>query len=288
VPANDKRAEGDLEYFLPLRTALDHVRDVMRLHPSLAGASSTVFGDDSLQVGILNSRSFTSLSRLIVGQMARRDACPDKRFRTSIIELNSLLQLPRRRQSHQLSNRLDVGYDISLFHGAHIFDTVELGEGYSLMPYRHLSEHINDEWLEDVAPDQLRHRNWDSICAVVYQFRWKPEIRSPNSHSDSLIRRMPPSFHGRVSAFANLLAVSTGMPHRWMMTIEGCVPRASSELLGLIHTCGSTRKGRSIGHLFSPFQKPPIVDPGLIKNVRQHVFETDFGAYTELALSLPL
>lgn len=275
--------DGDQEYFAPLRTALDHVRNVMRLHPSLTCISSTVFGEEGLQVGILNARSFTSLSRLIVGQMARRDACPDKRFRTSIIELNSLLQLSGGRQSHPLSNRLDIGYDIALFHGARILDTVELGKGYSLMPYSRLREHIDDEWLEDVAPEQFRHRNWDSICAVVHHFRWKPEIRPPNSHSDSLVRRMTPSFDGRVSAFANLLAVFTGMPHRWMMTIEGCVPRASSDLLGLIHNCGSTRKGRPIGHLFGPFRVPPIVDPALIKNARQHVFEIDVGAYAELA-----
>ncbi|AGI65903.1 hypothetical protein OAN307_c01320 [Octadecabacter antarcticus 307] len=163
--------DGDQEYFVPLRTALDHVRDIMRLHPSLTCVSSTMFGADGLQVGILNARSFTSLSRLIVGQMARRDACPDKRFRTSIIELNSLLQLSRGGQSHPLSNRLDIGYDIALFHGDRVLDTVELGEGYSLMPYSHLRENVDDEWLEDVAPDQLRHRNWDSICAVVHEFR---------------------------------------------------------------------------------------------------------------------
>lgn len=274
--------DRDQEYLAPLRTALDHVRDVMRLHPSLTCVSSTVFGDDGFQVGILNARSLTSLSRVIVGQMARRDACPEKRFRSSIIELNSLLQLSGGRQNHPLSNRLDIGYDIALFHGARVLDTVELGDGYSLMPYSRLREHVDDEWLEDVAPDQVRWRDWDSIFAVVHRFRWKPEIRPPNSYDSSLFRGMPPSFDERVSAFANLLAVSNGIPLRWMMTIEGCVPRASSDLLGLIHNFSSARKGRSIGHLFAPFRETPIFDHELIRNARQHVFETDGGAYAEL------
>jgi hypothetical protein len=74
---------GSAAYYMPLRTALAHVREVLCLHPSLACASKTVFGNDGLQVGILNGNSFTSLSLMIVGQMARHNASLDESFRTS-------------------------------------------------------------------------------------------------------------------------------------------------------------------------------------------------------------
>jgi hypothetical protein len=274
---------GSAAYYMPLRTALAHVREVLCLHPSLACASKTVFGNDGLQVGILNGNSFTSLSLMIVGQMARHNASLDESFRTSITDLDSLLQLSRGAQSHPLSNNLDLGYDIALFHGAWVRDTVTLGEGYSLMPFSQLYEYIDREWLEDVAPDQLRNRHWQSVCAIVHQFRWKPEIRPPNSYNDRKVRRMPPSFDSRVSEFANLLAVSIGAPFQWMMTFEGCVPRAASDLLGLIHNSGSSRKGRSIGHLFDPFKEGQKVDIEAIRIAQQHSFKKGCGASAELA-----
>ena len=271
------------EYYMPLRTALDHVCDVMRLHPSLACASKTVFGDDGLQVSILNRSSFTSLTRIIVGQMVRHNSNSKKNFRGPIAELSSLLQLSRGGRSHSLSNHLDLCYDIALFHGAWVRDTVDLGEGYSLMPYSELCEYVDSEWLEDIAPEHLRHRHWEAVFAVVHQSRWEPEIRPPDSHDDRTVRGLPALFDRKISDFSNLLAVTTGAQVHWMMTFEGCVPRAASYLLGLIHGNISSRKGRSIGHLFDPFKKGQIVDLEAIEIARKHSFKRDCETSTELS-----
>lgn len=274
---------GSEDHFKPLRIALAHVRDVMRLHPSLICASRTVFGCDGLQVGILNGSSLTSLSRIIVGQMVRRDISSKKSFRGPIAELNSILQLSRGKRTHPLPCQLDLGYNIALFHGAGVQDTVDLGGGYSMMPYSQLYEYVDNEWLEDVAPDQLRNRNWLSVFAIVHQFHWKPEIRPPNYHRDDFSRSPPAKFDRWTSEFANLLAVSTGKPIRWMMTIDECVPRAASDLLGKVHDRGSARLGRSIGHLFDPFKQVEPVDLELVKHFRRHFSKIDDTAYAELA-----
>lgn len=274
---------GNMEYYKPLRASLDPVRGVLHSHPGLAGALGRVIGNDDVQVGILNGSSWTCLTHLIVGQMARRKVSSEKCFDGAVTELNSLLQLSRRKRSSPLPNDLDLGFDIALFHGAHIQNVVDLGEGYSLMPYSQLSEYIDNKWLEDLAPDQIRHRNFKSICAIVHPFRWKPEIRDKNSMGNQKIKRLPFLFERWVIEFANLLSVSLETPVVWMMTLEGCVSRTTCELLGQTHSPSSTHRGRSVNHLFDPFRKEQVSDEPLIEEARRHFINRRETAYAELA-----
>lgn len=274
---------GNAEYYKPLRASLDPVRGVLRSHPCLTRAMGLVVGNDDLQVGVLNGSSWISLSHMIAGQMARRKNLLEKSFGGTVTELNSLLQLSIGRRSSPLPSDLDLGYDIAIFHGAQIRDKVDLGEGYLLMPYTQLSEYVDDEWLEDIAPDQIRHRSWQSFCAVVHPFRWKPKIGARDSVEDQPVRMPPPLFQRWVSEFMNLLAVSLGKPFAWMMTLEGCVPRTACDLLGVSHISGPTQRGRSVGHLFDPFKNKDIANSQLIEDVKELFAKRRETSYAELA-----
>ncbi|NVJ64322.1 MAG: hypothetical protein HWD84_08860 [Flavobacteriaceae bacterium] len=274
---------GNAEYYQPLRSSLDPVRGVLHAHPSLARALGRVIGNDDLQVGILNHSSLVSLSRLIVGQMAWRNAHIEKGFEGAAADLSSLLLLANGSRSSPLPGDLDVGLDVALFHGAHFEDTVDLGEGYALLPFSELGEYIDNEWLEDIAPEQIRHRNWQSVFAIVHSFRWKPAIRPKTANIDHTVRSPHPLFQRWVVEFANLLAASVGKPITWMMTLEGCVSRSASELLGMHHSYASAHRGRSINHLFDPFKKEKVVDYRLVDDARFLFAKRRETAYPELA-----
>lgn len=274
---------GNTEYLKPLSASLSSVRGVLRSHPSLSRALGLTIGVDDFQIGILNGSSWTSLSYLIVGQMARRDALSEKSFTKPVAELNSLLQLSNGTCSSPLPSDLDRGFDVELFHRVYIQNYVDLGEGYLLMPYSQLSDYIDSEWLEDIAPDQVHHRDFRFVCAIVHSFRWNPEIHPRNSESKRRVRTPPPLFRRYAAEFMSLLAVSQGKPITWVMTLEGCVSRYASCLLGKIHSKGSTRKHRSIGHLFDPFNKEQATDRQIIEEARGLFAKRRDTSYPELA-----
>ncbi len=274
---------GNTEYYKPLRAALDPVRGVLRSHPVLARALGRMIGNDDVHIGILNGSSLTGLSQIIVGQMKLRKARKKRSFEETAADLNALLQLAAARRPSPLSNDLDLGLDIALFHGIHIRDKVGLGEGYSLIPYSQLTEYVDKEWLEDLAPDHMRSRRWQSICAVVHPFRWQPSIRAKNSEIVEPTRRVPPLFHRWAQEFANLLAVCTGKPLTWITSVEGAVQRSACDLLGAPHRVSNSHRGRSINHLYDPFKKDDITDTALIEETRSLFAKRRDTAYPELA-----
>ncbi len=274
---------GNAEYYQPLRTALDPVRGVLRSHPVLARALGPMIGNDDVHIGILNGSSLTGLSQIIVGQMKLRKVRKKRSFEETAADLNALLQLAAARRRSPLSSDLDLGLDIALFHGININDKVDLGEGYSLIPYSQLTEYVDKEWLEDLAPDHMRSRRWQSICAVVHPFRWQPSIRAKNLEIVESTRRVPPLFHRWTQEFANLLAVCTGKPLTWITSVEGAVQRSACDLLGIPHRAGTTHRGRSINHLYDPFKKNDITDTALIEETRSLFAKRRDTAYPELA-----
>ena len=96
---------GNAEYYKPLRASLDPVRGVLRSHPSLTRALGVLLGNNDLQVGILNGSSWTSLSHLITGQMARREARSETSFVGAVAELT--IATPRHEHLHQSRTELE-------------------------------------------------------------------------------------------------------------------------------------------------------------------------------------
>lgn len=274
---------GHAAQMASLRASLTTVKDILRSHPRLSRALGRTVGIEDFLIGILGGSSGTCLNRLIVGQMARRDALPVDSFRQSIAELNSLLRLSHGGQLFPPASNLDQGYDVELFQGAHIKSCVDLGEGYLLMPFSQLSEYIDAEWIDDVAPDQVRYRDFSCVCAIVHPFRWRPELLPRNTLSSHRIREQPLLFRRYAAEFMDLLSVSLEAPVTWIMTLEGCVSRIASDLLGKIHDKGSYQRGRPVAHRYDRFKQMDVADAQLIECAKRIFANRRETSYPEFA-----
>ena len=246
---------GNAEYFAPLLAALNPVRGVLRDHPVLAKTLDRRIGDDEVQVGILNSTTLTGLSQMIVGQMAQNRSATKDGFLNTASSLNSLLLPTVSGTEPNRTDAIDVGMDIAVLYGIRTKSETVLGEGYSLVPFNSLDDYVDPAWFQEVAPEHVQWRKTEGISAIVHRFRWRPEIRNKQSFSDGAYKAPHPQFHRWIEEFSNLLAVSLGTRISRIITLEGCISRVASDLLGQHFGPNSPIKGRSISHLFSAFSE---------------------------------
>ena len=274
---------GTNEYFAPLKAALDPVRGVLRDHPVLAQALGRQIQVNDVQVGILNGSSLTSLNALIVGQMALNPAASLQGFLQSASKLNVLLLSSMSQAKPGDADDLNVGMDAALFFGLRIPQEIDLGEGYALVPLEHISEYVDRSWLQEVAPEHVRRRRIEGIFAIVHRFSWKPSVRNRHSMVEGAYKAPPPLFHRWTEEYSNLLAVTLGMRTSRIMTLEGCISRTASELLGQHHGPNSPQKGRSISHLFDPFTEFTDADVSQLERAKDLFSRRATTAYADLA-----
>lgn len=244
---------GNAEYFAPLVAALNPVRGVLRDHPVFAKALGRRIGDDEVQVGILNSATLTGLSQMIVGQMAQNPSVTKEGFMKTASSLNSLLLPTASDTEPNRTDAINVGMDIAVLYGIRTKSEIALGEGYSLVPFNALKDYVDPVWIKEVAPEHVEWRKTEGISAIVHRFRWTPTIRNKYSFSEGVYKAPPPLFHRWIEEFSNLLALSLGVRVSRILTLEDCISRVASDLLGQHHGPSSPLKGRSISHLFSSF-----------------------------------
>lgn len=274
---------GNAEYFASLTAALNPVRGVLRDHPVIARALGRRFDCDEVQVGILNSVSLTSLSQMIVGQMMQNRAATKQGFMKTASGLNSLLLASTTDAKQTPTKALNVGMDIALFFGVRVNCEIDLGEGYSLVPLKQLDDYVDSEWLREVAPEHVEWRRTEGVFAIVHRFYWQPQIRNNHAFAERAYKAPPPLFHRWAEEFSNLLAVSLGTRTSWIMTLEGCISRVASDLLGQHHGPNSPRKGRSISHLYSVFTEFKEADGAQIQEAQLLFSRRGETAYAELA-----
>lgn len=274
---------GTNEYFAPLKASLDPVRGVLRDHPVLARALGTRINVNDVQIGVLNGSSLTSLSALIVGQMALNPAASKEGFLQTASKLNALLLSSTSQTNPADEDDLNIGMDAALFYGLRIPQEIDLGEGYALVPLSLIEEHIDREWLQEVAPEHVERRRIEGIYAIVHRFSWKPSVRNRHSMANSPYKAPPPLFHRWTEEFSNLLAVTLGTRTSRIMTLEGCISRTASELLGRHHGPKSPHKGRSISHLFDPFTEFNDADFSQIERAKDLFSRRAATAYADLA-----
>ena len=274
---------GNAEYFSELKVALDPVRGVLRDHPAISRALGRQIGVDEIQIGILSSSRLTSLSHMIVGQMARNRAATREGFLRTASDLNALLSTSTIDRKPNRTEAINVGMDIALFYGIRINSEFDLGEGYSLVPLKLLDQYVDREWLRDVAPEHIELRRTEGVFAIVHRFWWRPKIRNRHSSIEGEHKLPPPLFYRWVEEFGNLLAVTLGIRISWIMTFEGCISRVASDLLGQDHSPSSGRKGRSISHLFSAFTELKEADSEQITRAQVLFSRKGISAYAELA-----
>ncbi len=259
---------GNAEYFSELRGALDPVRGVLRDHPIIARALGQRIDGDEVQVGILNSTTLTSLSQMIVGQMAQNESGSKDGFLQTASRLNALLLSSKVEPDSSQATDLNTGMDVALFYGLRVPHEIDLGEGYSLIPLTLLKNYVDREWLREVAPEHVEWRRTEAMFAIIHRFAWRPHVRNKHSFEERKYKALTPLFHRWTEEFSNLLAVALGARTTRVMTFEGCISRVASDLLGQHHGPNSPQKGRPISHLFSSFAKFEEVDVKDIERAR--------------------
>ncbi|WP_417274301.1 hypothetical protein [Celeribacter halophilus] len=261
---------GNAEYYAPLRKALEAVYAVLRDHPALALVPEKGTFDNAFHVSIVDTTTLSTFSCLVAGQMAQNDKIKADRFKASTAQLNSLLHAPIVDQ--WLNSSLLQGKDIALFYGVRLEHEVELCEGYSIAPFHLLREHLDSDWIRDVATQQIDWRKTEAIFGIVRNFNWRPRISSNYHYSPDPPRTPPPLFHRWADEFSELMSISLGSRISWLKTFEGCVSRSACELLGQPHHQPSSPEGRSISHLFSSFVEFKETSPRQIKEI-SNIFE---------------
>ena len=272
---------GGEEYYAPLRAAMDPVRGILRSHPTLARALGLIIGNDEFWVQILGHGHRTSLTDLIAGLMARADELSAGSFRAAAGELHSFLDSTGGGDACTVPGDLDTGYDTMLFHGLHLEEEVEIGEGFVMLPFEHVRAFVDEKVLADMAPDVARFREWRLVGAVVRPFRWKPEIRRGDDFRDAL-SEPPGPFDQDVLEFLELLAVSHRIPIVCLVAIRECLNRSACRLLGQAHYSGQRQRGRPV-HRFDPFAEPPGLRADAVEEAKKIFEERRNGRYGGLA-----
>ncbi|AUC56297.1 hypothetical protein CDO87_23690 (plasmid) [Sagittula sp. P11] len=238
---------------------------------------------DDFQIGILNHTSMTTLSQLIVGLMECQDEGTTEPFLKPASDLSTLLELSLVQAGAQKAESLGTAIDVAVYCGARFEEEVDLGEEYALLPFEHLADYVDMDWLKAVAAEQVSWRRMEQVFGIVRRFPWRPSVGNLHFPPEPETRNPPPLFHRWAAEFANLLSVVMSYRVSWLATFEGCIPRRAAKLLGSHHDAAQTHKGRSISHLFSPFDKSEFVETEQIKLVKELFAKRRNTEYPEMA-----
>ena len=127
-----------------------------------------------------------------------------------------------------MPNDLSVGYHIALFHGLRVHEEVQLTDNITLRPLKQLAAFVDEDTLEDIAPEVMRYNRQQSLGALVQPFRWKPEFRSDLI---PLVDRGR-AFFNDAEDFVELLALFHAAPVICLAMIPDCIHPTASYLLG--------------------------------------------------------
>ena len=211
-----------------LCAALTEVRRVLAEHPAWAGLGGPSGDRDEFWLQILAHGSPGSLLKVISGLMARGIEMPKDGFRVAATELHGLLDPGGDRAQLPVPNDLSVGYHIALFHGLHVCEEVQLTDNITLRPLKQLAAFVDEDTLEDIAPEVMRYNRQQSLGALVQPFRWKPEFRGDLI---PLVDRGR-AFFNDAEDFVELLALFHAAPVICLAFIPDCIHRTASYLLG--------------------------------------------------------
>lgn len=249
------RRTDEIQYYRPLRDALDPVRGVLRSHPAVGRAIGSRVGNDEFLVEISNGTTLTWLSALIAGLMERASELPSDGFHRTAYELGALLDASSSIVETHVPSDLDLGYDLMLFFGPRIDRRIELNDGLSILPFAAVKDWVEPSWIRDFVPEHVDRRDLRQIGAVAHPFRWRPSLHQRSAFREGHIRRTP-DFEWNVLRFLDLLAVCNQSPIVPFARLDGCVHRTACVLLGTVHNHRGIQPGRTVGKRYDPFRQP--------------------------------
>lgn len=272
---------AERKYYKPLREALDPVRGILRSHPSLARALENRIGNDEFHVRVVNGTSLTWLTQIVAGLLERAQNHGDGGYKKAANELGFILDLSLTTSEVDVSNGLDLGYDLLLFHGPEIRNEFEIQEGLLVKPAVDLSDYLDCEWIRDFVPEEMDRREWRQIGAVVRPFHWRPKLRRKHDYREEL-PSWPPRFEDDALTFLEILSVANQTPILPFTLIHGCVHRSAHGLLGLAHSQGGSQPIRQVGRRHDPFRAPPKLQTSSIDLAKQAYSSRGNGEFERL------
>ena len=259
---------AEMNYYEPLREALEPIRGILRSHPSLARAIGTGVGNDEFHVKILNGTSLTWLTQIVAGLLERAHDHGDDGYKKAANELGSLLDLSSTNLEVDVPNGLNLGYDLLLFHGPEIRNEFEIREGLIVKPAAVLSEYLDREWIRDFVPKEMDRRDWRQIGAVVRPFYWRPAFRRKTDYREER-PSWPPRLEDEALRFLEILSIANQTPILPFMLMHGCVHRSAHGLLGLAHSQSGSQPIRQVGRRHDPFRAPPQLQNSSVDLAKQ-------------------
>lgn len=222
---------GAREHYAPLLEALDPARHILLSHPALALVVSPIIGRDNFWMQILNTGASIGPTDLIAGLFARAHELSDDRFRQAASEMNTFLDPGVERGAASLSGGLDVGYNMMLFYGLTVTETTNVGEGIAILPYEEVRAFVDENSVDELAPDGARFHRWRSVGAVVRPFQWKPVFSRAGYEQEPVLER-PRSFFRDARTLLDLLAIAHEAPVVPLAELPLCINRSAARLLG--------------------------------------------------------
>lgn len=222
---------GARKHYAPLLEALDPARHILLSHPALAQVVSPIIGKDNFWMQILNTGGLTCPTDLIAGLFARAHELSHDRFRQAASEMKALLNPGVERGPAPLPGGLDVGYNMTLFYGLTVTEIADVGEGIAILPYEDVRPFVDDNLIDELAPDGAGFHRWRSVGAVVRRFRWKP-LFSRSGYEREPVLQNPKSFFRDARTLLDLLAVAHEAPVVPLAESSYCINRSTARLLG--------------------------------------------------------
>ncbi len=262
--------------YSPLCAALTAVRRVLAEHPAWASLVDPSGDRDEFWLQILSHGSPGSLLKVIGGLMARGMEVPRDGFRVAAAELQGLLEPGGDRAQMPVPDNLSVGYHIALFHGLRVHEEVQLTNNITLRPLEQLAAFMNEDILEDIAPEVIRYSDQQSLGALVQPFPWKPEFRGDLI---PLVDRGR-AFFNDAEDFVELLALFHATPVICLALIPDCIHPTAAYLLG---DSPYNRRWSSSPRSFDTFAKPIDLRMDALDEARKAFGERQSDNYQDCA-----
>ena len=227
------RVFGREAHYESLRAIHDSARHALLSHPVLerVAVAGRPVGENDFWMRILNSGASISASDLIAGLMARAAELSDDRFRAAVRELDAFLRPVGNGEAAGVLGALDEGCDTLLFYGLIVTERIDFSDGTMILPYGEVRRFVNQELVEELAPEATGFHSWSAVGAIIRPFRWRPVFRRSGSLNErSTASPMP--FFRQARIFLDLIAVSHEAPVLPLAAISDCIDRSGGRLLG--------------------------------------------------------
>ena len=163
--------------------------------------------------------------------MARAADHSSDGYRKAAGELHAFLVAAGERDGAALSDGLDRGCDVVLFHGPVVEERIDVGEDVALLPFEEVRAFVDEEFVRELAPPGAGFHAYRSVGAAARIYRWRPAFHRAG-YERELGLHDPGPFFGRVQTLLQLLGVAQAAPVLPLAEFSHRIDRSGGRLLG--------------------------------------------------------